>query len=171
VIAPTTPGLFAERDSSRIQLNDIRYAVFEKDSKFVNYDLDQEDIEDRCSMAGADLTDVAEKELKDESEDAEPASRFPQVRPIERAKEPRASVLLLRGSRLLPRVRRYVEEGEGERVGKVQTHSHTLSRDHRNWTRKFYGFGFLPSPAALAEGATGLGFQKFGSALIHSSCT
>ena len=80
----------------------IRYAVFEKDSKFVNYDLDQKDIEDRCSMTGADLTKVVEKELKDESEDAEPASRFPRVRPIERAKEPRASVLLLRGSRLLP---------------------------------------------------------------------
>jgi hypothetical protein len=43
----------------------IRYAVFEKDSKFVNYDLGQEDIEDRCSMAGIDLTNVAEKELKD----------------------------------------------------------------------------------------------------------
>lgn len=69
------------------------------------------------------------------------------------------------------RVRRYVEEGEGERVGKVQAHSHTLSGDHRNWTMKFYGFGFLPSPGALAEEATGLGFQKFGSALIHSSCT
>jgi hypothetical protein len=69
------------------------------------------------------------------------------------------------------RVRRYVEEGEGERVGKVQARSHTLSGDHRNWTMKFYGFGFLPSPGALAEGATGLGFQKFGSALIHSSCT
>jgi hypothetical protein len=47
----------------------IRYAVFEKNSKFVNYDLGQEDIEDRCSMAGTDLTNVAEKELKDESED------------------------------------------------------------------------------------------------------
>jgi hypothetical protein len=47
----------------------IRYAVFEKNSKFVNYDLGQEDIEDRCSMTGTDLTDVAEKELKDESED------------------------------------------------------------------------------------------------------
>jgi hypothetical protein len=40
----------------------IRYAVFEKDSKFVNYDLGQEDIEDRCSMAGVDLTNVAERE-------------------------------------------------------------------------------------------------------------
>jgi hypothetical protein len=29
----------------------IRYAVFEKNSKFVNYDLDQEDIEERCNMA------------------------------------------------------------------------------------------------------------------------
>jgi hypothetical protein len=37
-------------------------AVFEKDSKFVNYDLGQEDIEDRCSMAGVDLTNVAERE-------------------------------------------------------------------------------------------------------------
>jgi hypothetical protein len=40
----------------------IRYAVFEKNSKLVNYDLGQEDIEDRCSMAGTDLTNVAEKE-------------------------------------------------------------------------------------------------------------
>jgi hypothetical protein len=37
----------------------IRYAVFEKDSKFVNYDLGQEDIEDRCNMLGTDLTNVA----------------------------------------------------------------------------------------------------------------
>jgi hypothetical protein len=29
----------------------IRYAVFERNSKFVNYDLGQEDIEGRCSMA------------------------------------------------------------------------------------------------------------------------
>jgi hypothetical protein len=63
----------------------IRHAVFEKNSKCVNYDLGQEDIEERCSMAGADLTNVAEEELKDESEDAEPASRFPRVRLIERA--------------------------------------------------------------------------------------
>jgi hypothetical protein len=48
----------------------IRYAVFEKDSKFVNYDLSQEDLEERCSMAGTDLTKIAEKELKDEFEDA-----------------------------------------------------------------------------------------------------
>ena len=41
----------------------IKYAVFDKDSKFLNYDLDQESIEDRCSMAGVDLTNVAEKEL------------------------------------------------------------------------------------------------------------
>jgi len=41
----------------------IRYGVFEKDSKFVNYDLDQEGIEDRCNLAGIDLTYVAEKEL------------------------------------------------------------------------------------------------------------
>jgi hypothetical protein len=46
----------------------IRFAVFERDSKFVIYDLGQEDIEDRCSMDGTtDLTNVAEKELKDES--------------------------------------------------------------------------------------------------------
>ena len=48
----------------------IRYAVFEKNSKFVNYDLSEEDIEDRCSMDGVDFTNVAEKELKDEFEDA-----------------------------------------------------------------------------------------------------
>jgi hypothetical protein len=52
----------------------IRYAVFEKSSTLVNYDLGQEDIEDRCSMTGTDLTNIAEKELKDESEVAEPAS-------------------------------------------------------------------------------------------------
>jgi hypothetical protein len=51
----------------------IRYAVFEKDSKFVNYDLGQEDVEDRCSIAGTtDLTKVAEKEL----EDSEPVLQF-----------------------------------------------------------------------------------------------
>jgi hypothetical protein len=44
----------------------IRYAVIEKGSKFVNYDLNQEDIEDRCSMTGTDLTNVAEKELGQE---------------------------------------------------------------------------------------------------------
>jgi len=43
----------------------IRYAVLEKNSKSVNYDQDQGDLEDRCSMAGVDLTDVAEKELED----------------------------------------------------------------------------------------------------------
>jgi hypothetical protein len=48
----------------------IRYAVFEKNSKFVNYDLGPEDIEDRCSIAGVDLTNAAEKELKDESGDS-----------------------------------------------------------------------------------------------------
>jgi hypothetical protein len=37
----------------------IRYAVFEKNSKFVNDDLGQDDIEDRCSMVGTDLTNVA----------------------------------------------------------------------------------------------------------------
>jgi hypothetical protein len=45
----------------------IRYAVFETNSKFVNYDLAEEDIEDRCSMVGTDLTSAAEKELSDES--------------------------------------------------------------------------------------------------------
>jgi hypothetical protein len=53
-------------DDSREQ-SFIRYAVFEKNSKFVNYDLGQEDIEDRCSMAGVDLRNVAEKELKGET--------------------------------------------------------------------------------------------------------
>ena len=43
----------------------IKYAVFEKDSRFLNYDLGQEDIEDRCSLAGVDLTNVAEEELID----------------------------------------------------------------------------------------------------------
>jgi hypothetical protein len=41
----------------------ISYAVFEKNSKFVNYDLGQEDIEDKCSMAGTDLTNIAEKQM------------------------------------------------------------------------------------------------------------
>ena len=34
----------------------IRYAVFEKNSAFVNYDLDEEDIHGKCSIAGVDLT-------------------------------------------------------------------------------------------------------------------
>jgi hypothetical protein len=51
-------------DDARKQ-SSIRYAIFEKDSKSVNYDLDQEELEDRCCMAGVDLTDVAEKELED----------------------------------------------------------------------------------------------------------
>lgn len=38
----------------------IRYAVLPKGSQFVNYDLDEGDIEDRCSIAGVDLTNVAE---------------------------------------------------------------------------------------------------------------
>jgi hypothetical protein len=42
----------------------VKYAVFEKSSRFLNYDLDQDDIDDRCSTAGVDLTNVAEKELK-----------------------------------------------------------------------------------------------------------
>jgi hypothetical protein len=54
----------------------IKYAVFEKNSKFVNYDLDEEDIEDRCSMVGIDLTTVAEEQLKDESEDRETVPQF-----------------------------------------------------------------------------------------------
>jgi hypothetical protein len=53
-------------DDAREQ-SSIRYAVFEKNSKFVNYDLDLEDIEERCNMAGTDLTKIAEKEPKDES--------------------------------------------------------------------------------------------------------
>lgn len=42
----------------------IRYAVLEKNSKFVEFDLDEEDIVDRCNLAGIDLTEVAERELK-----------------------------------------------------------------------------------------------------------
>ena len=42
----------------------IRYAVLEKNSKVVEYDLYEEDIADRCSLSGIDLTGVAEKELK-----------------------------------------------------------------------------------------------------------
>jgi uncharacterized protein YjbI with pentapeptide repeats len=42
----------------------------------VNYDLGQEDIEDRCNIAGTDLTNVAEKELKDESQDGKPVPQF-----------------------------------------------------------------------------------------------
>jgi hypothetical protein len=41
--------------------------------------LDQEDIEDRCSMTGTDLTNVAEKELKDESEDGGAKRRHPEL--------------------------------------------------------------------------------------------
>jgi hypothetical protein len=40
-------------DDARAQ-SFIKYAVFEQDSKFVNYDLDQDDIEGRGSMAGTD---------------------------------------------------------------------------------------------------------------------
>lgn len=43
----------------------IKYAVFEKGTKFVNYDLDEVAIEDRRSVPGVDLTSVAEKELMD----------------------------------------------------------------------------------------------------------
>jgi len=49
-------------DDARAQ-SFIKYAVFEKDSTFVSYDLDQEDIENRCSTVGTDLTNIAEKEL------------------------------------------------------------------------------------------------------------
>jgi hypothetical protein len=51
-------------DDSREQ-SFTRFAVFEKDSKTVNYDLDQDDIEGRCSMTGVDLTNAADNELKD----------------------------------------------------------------------------------------------------------
>lgn len=54
---------------SPAQQSFISYAVFEKNSKFANYDLGQEETEDRCRMAGIDLTTLAEKELKDETED------------------------------------------------------------------------------------------------------
>jgi hypothetical protein len=51
----------------------IRYAVFEKNSKSeIGYDMDQEDLGDSCNMAGVDLTYVAEKELKADSENGEP---------------------------------------------------------------------------------------------------
>jgi len=44
----------------------IRYAVFEKDSKSeIDYDMDQEDLGNLCNLAGVDLTNVAEEELKD----------------------------------------------------------------------------------------------------------
>jgi len=45
----------------------IRYAVLEKGSRTVNYDLDQDDLEGTCSMAGVDLTHDAENELEDQS--------------------------------------------------------------------------------------------------------
>ena len=51
-------------DDAREQ-SSIRFAVLEEGSKFLNYDLDQDDIEDRCNATGIDLTNVAEKELKD----------------------------------------------------------------------------------------------------------
>jgi hypothetical protein len=44
----------------------IKFAVFEKDSKSeINYDMDQEELGDSCNGTGVDLTNVAEKELKD----------------------------------------------------------------------------------------------------------
>jgi hypothetical protein len=57
------------------ELGEIRYAVFEEGSNFVNYDLTEEDIVGRCSLTGADLTTVAEKELKDKAESGSP--RYP----------------------------------------------------------------------------------------------
>lgn len=53
-------------------------------------------------MVGTDLTSVAEKELKDESEDAETSLALSPSQAYRTREEPRASVLLLRGSRLLP---------------------------------------------------------------------
>jgi hypothetical protein len=50
-------------DDAREQ-SSIRYAVLERDSKSVNFDLDQEDVRGRCGMAGLDLTNIAEKELR-----------------------------------------------------------------------------------------------------------
>ena len=38
------------------ELGEIRYTVFEKNAKFMNYDLAEGDIADRCSMTGVDLT-------------------------------------------------------------------------------------------------------------------
>ncbi len=37
-----------------------RFAIFEEDSKTVNDDFNQDDIKDRCGMAGGDLTKLAE---------------------------------------------------------------------------------------------------------------
>ena len=37
---------------------------FEKDSRFVNYNLGPGDLDSTCNMAGVDLTNVAEKQLK-----------------------------------------------------------------------------------------------------------
>ena len=41
----------------------IGYAVFDKNPRFVNYDLERDDLESRCSMSGIDLTDVANRRL------------------------------------------------------------------------------------------------------------
>jgi len=43
----------------------ISYAIFEKDSKAVEYGLDQSDLEDRCNDADIDLTRAAEKGAQD----------------------------------------------------------------------------------------------------------
>ena len=57
------PGFHAFRRYRISRLREI--GVPEDSSKFLNYDLDHDDIDDRCSTAGVDLTNVAEKELKD----------------------------------------------------------------------------------------------------------
>jgi len=54
---------YVEQDAR--EQSSIRYAVLEKGSKTVNYDLDQEDLEGRCSMSGVDLTNIAEEELEE----------------------------------------------------------------------------------------------------------
>ena len=54
------------------QLSMIRFAVLEKDSQSINYDMDRDDLEGTCNMDGIDLTNVAERELKDESENGAP---------------------------------------------------------------------------------------------------
>jgi len=43
----------------------ITYAVFKKGDQFVNYNLGPDDLDGTCNMAGVDLTNVAEKELRD----------------------------------------------------------------------------------------------------------
>jgi hypothetical protein len=55
-------------------------------------------------------------------------------------------------------------------VEAIKDSSVIKSDSHRNG-KKSYGFGFFSSADAFAEVTIGLGFQKEGSALIHSSCT